>query len=114
MSITKKDLELLSAYLDGELSQEEKQIIEDKIKSSIELQNELAYLKKIKETTSSAYSKLDESPYLETRVSAKLSEKRSFGSLIYKWSPAIAVGVLTIGVMALLKFNPDFFDRYVS
>ena len=45
MKKSNTDIELLSAYVDGELSPAEKKYIEEKIKSSLELQKELADLK---------------------------------------------------------------------
>ena len=53
-----KDFELLSAYLDNELSYEEKVQLEKNIKSSLQLQKKLEDLKKIKQLTSSAYKKI--------------------------------------------------------
>ena len=58
-----KDFELLSAYLDNELSYEEKVQLEKNIKSSLQLQKKLEDLKKIKQLTSLAYNKIPESPY---------------------------------------------------
>ena len=63
-----KDIELLSAYVDGELSQPEKKYIEEKIKSSLELQKELSDLKKLKELAAGSFDRISESPYFETRL----------------------------------------------
>ena len=57
------DIELLSAYVDGELSTAEKKYIEEKIKSSLELQKELLDLKKLKELTSTSVDRISESPF---------------------------------------------------
>ena len=53
MKENREDLKLLSSYIDGELSQEETEKLEEKIKSSLELQKHLDELKKLKELTSS-------------------------------------------------------------
>ena len=52
MSRKTKDFELLSAYLDNELSYEERVQLEESIKSSLQLQKKLEDLKKIKQFTS--------------------------------------------------------------
>ncbi len=67
------DKELLSAYIDGELSPSEKKLIEEKIKSSLELQKELSDLKRLKELTSSSLDRISESPFFETRLFANLN-----------------------------------------
>ena len=46
--------EILSAYLDGELSHREVRELEEKIRHSVEMQEKLAELKKIKQLTKSA------------------------------------------------------------
>lgn len=105
---------LLSAYIDGELSSEEKNYIEGKIKSSLELQKELADLKKLKEITSVSISKISDSPFFETRVLANINPNRTSKFNVKKWTPAITLTLLTIGLMVLLKFNPDFIHNMIE
>ncbi len=72
MSKAEKDFELLSAYLDGELSPNEVEQLKQKIKSSLELQKKLEDLQQIKKLTSSSFKNLPESPYFETRLFARI------------------------------------------
>jgi hypothetical protein len=107
-----KDKELLSAYIDGELSQEEKKYIEEKIKSSLQLQKDLSDLKKLKNLTSNSMAILSDSPFFETRLMATLNQNSSKKFRLKKWVPAITLSVFTIGLMILLKFNPDFINNF--
>ena len=108
------DKELLSAYIDGELSQEEKKYIEEKIKSSLELQKDLADLKKLKNLTTSSVDKISDSPYFETRVMATLNQSSASKAKYKKWIPAISLTVLTLGLMVLLKLNPSLVDDLIE
>jgi len=81
------DKELLSAYIDGELSLNEKKLIEDKIKTSLELQKELSDLKKIKELTSGSVDRISESPFFETRLFANINTQASNRFNYKKWIP---------------------------
>ncbi|MFO7447309.1 MAG: zf-HC2 domain-containing protein [Ignavibacteriaceae bacterium] len=109
-----KDLELLSAYVDGELNEKERQEIEQKIKLSPVLQQELVKLQKLKKLTYSSVKKLEESPYFETRLMASLSSEKTSGSKLKKWSPAIGFGLLAVFLMIFLKYNPDAIDEIVQ
>ena len=109
-----KDLELLSSYLDGELSQSEKKYIEDKIKTSLELQKELVDLKKLKELTTGSISKISDSPFFETRVLATINKNSTTKFSLKKWVPVGAITVLTLGLMILLKFNPDLINNLIE
>ncbi len=105
-----KDFELLSSYLDGELSPEEVKKIEERISYTPELRNKLAELKRLKELTRSSIKELSESPYFETKLFAYFEEK-PYRHKIKKWSPVIGVSVLTITIMFFLKFNPGFIEE---
>jgi len=109
-----KDFELLSAYLDNELSYEEKVQLEKNIKSSLQLQKKLEDLKKIKQLTSSAYNKIPESPYFETRLFASLESNKPWHKKVLKWSPAIGLAFTTIIIMVVLKSNPDLFNNLIE
>ncbi|HSP86970.1 MAG TPA: zf-HC2 domain-containing protein, partial [Ignavibacteriaceae bacterium] len=101
-----RDIELLSSYLDGELSPEEIKLLEEKLSFTPALRDKLAELKRLKELTSSSINKIPEAPYFETRLFAELENPNK--SKIKKWSPVIGFAVLTIALMLVLKFNPDF------
>lgn len=109
-----KDKELISAYLDGELSSAEKQYIEEKIKSSLELQKELDDVKRLKELTNSSFGKIPESVYFETRLFANLNTKTTNKFNIRKWIPVTTLTLLTISLMAVLKFNPNLIDDIIE
>jgi hypothetical protein len=108
------DLELLSAYIDGELSSAEKKYIEEKIKSSLELQKELADLKRLKELTSASIDRISEAPFFETRVFANLNSRSHSKFSIKKLIPVTAITLVTLSLMALLKFNPTLLDDLIQ
>lgn len=109
-----KDKELLSAYIDGELSQKEKQYLEDKIKSSLELQKELLDLKKLKELTQNSGEQLSDSPYFETRLMTAINSNSSVKYRFKKWIPALSLSILTIGLMVILKLNPNLINNLIE
>jgi hypothetical protein len=107
---TRKYLKLLSSYIDGELSQEETEKLEEKIKSSLELQKHLEELKRLKELTSSV-KRISESPFFETRLMAELEDRKSYTYKLKRWYPAIGLAAVTIILMVVLKFNPGFINN---
>ena len=109
-----KEYELLSAYLDGELSDVEKEQLEQKIKSSLKLQKKLEDLQKIKKLTTTSYSKLPESPFFETRLFAEIDSQKPLRKKLWRWSPAIGIVVVTIAIMLVLKFNPDMINNLIE
>ena len=106
--------EILSAYLDGELSPEEAKQLEEKIKLSKELQEKLRELKRIKHLTVSSVKRLPEAPYFQTRLAANLSHKGFLYERFRKWIPAAGFTALAIVLMIFLKFNPGVIDRLVE
>ncbi len=106
--------EILSAYLDGELSPSEARELEDKIKFSKELQEKLEEIKKIKKLTVSSVQRLPEAPYFETRLAANLNHKGKSWDKIRRWVPAFSFAGLAIVLMVFLKFNPGIIDRIVE
>lgn len=114
MTRKSKEFELLSAYLDNELSYEEKVQLEKSIKSSLQLQKKLEDFKKIKQLTSSAYNKIPESPYFETRLFASLDSQKPWHKKVLKWSPAIGLAFVTIIIMVVLKSNPELFNNLIE
>jgi hypothetical protein len=108
-----EDIEILSSYIDDELSPEDVKKIEEKISYSPELRKKLAELKRLKELTKSSAKKVAEAPYFETRLFAVL-EGRPFRGRIKKWSPVAGIIVLTLSLMLTLKFNPGFLENIVE
>jgi hypothetical protein len=109
----KKDLrniELLSAYLDNELSQSEKTEVEKLLASSLDLQKQLEDLKKLKQL-GNRVKRIPESPFFETRLMAAIEGQKNESSKIKKWIPAGSLAVVTIIIMVILKFNPGLIDR---
>jgi len=114
MSRNSKDFELLSAYLDNELSHGERVQLEESIKSSLQLQKKLEDLKKIKQLISSSYKKIPESPYFETRLFASLDSKKPWHKKVLKWSPAVGLAFATVIIMVVLRTNPDIFNNLIE
>lgn len=107
------DIEILSSYIDDELSTEDVKKIEEKISYSPQLQKKLAELKRLKELTKSSAKKVSEAPYFETRLFAAL-EGKPFKGKIKGWLPVGGVVVLTLSLMLILKFNPGFLESIVE
>ncbi len=114
MKSTDIKYEILSAYIDGELSAIEAKELEDKIKFSKELQEKLEELKKIKTLTVTSVKRLPEAPYFETRIAANLNRKDTGWEKYRKWVPAFSFTALAIALMVFLKFNPGVIDRLVE
>ncbi|UCH64650.1 MAG: hypothetical protein JSW63_08460 [Ignavibacterium sp.] len=114
MSRESNNFEILSAYLDGELSPKENEELEAKIKSSLELQKKLEDLKKIKKLTSDSFKPLSPSPFFETRLFAAIDSKKSWYKRILKWSPAIGLGLAAAILMVVLKFSPQVFENLIE
>lgn len=109
----KKDLqnkELLSAYLDDELTQSEKAGVEKLLASSLEMQKNLEDLKKVKQLAGSV-KRIPESPYFETRLVAAIEGQKSEPSVFKRLVPVAALAAVTIAIMIVLKHNPGFIDH---
>jgi len=109
----KKDLqnmELLSAYLDDELSQSEKAEVEKLLATSLELRKKLEDLRKVKQL---AYGvkRIPEAHFFETRLMAAIEGQKNEPSKIKRWMPAAALAIVTIILMVVLKFNPGLIDK---
>lgn len=114
MKTFNKDKELLSAYIDGELSPKEKEYIEEKISSSLQLQKELADIKQLKKVTSSAYDRIAEAPFFQTRLNLELNSPKPFLSKIKRWIPAASITVVTVFLLISLKLNPDLIKNIIE
>jgi len=109
----KKDLrnmEMLSAYLDDELSAQEKAEVEKLLANSLEMKKKLEDLKKIKQL-GNRVKPIPESPYFETRLMAEIESQKSDLSKGRRWIPAAALAAVTIVVMVIMKFNPGILDQ---
>jgi len=105
--------ELLSAYLDGEVSSEQIKEIENKLSESSLLRDKLAELKRLKEITNSSYSPPPESHYFETVLNQKINEERKFRRRLKSFMPAYGLFALAIIVILLLKIEPIVFDNSI-
>jgi len=105
-----QNLELLSAYLDDELTQSEKAEVEKLLASSLELQKKLEDLKKVKQLGNSV-KQIPESPFFETRLMAAIEGQKNETSGIKRCIPAAAFAAVTIIIMVVLKFNPGLIDK---
>ena len=112
--LTDKDIQMISAYLDGELSDAEKELLEKKISELSEFREKYEEMKKIKNLTSNSFSTLTKAEYFETRVMQKIHSGNSSKLKVRKWAPVIGFSILTVGLMLILKFNPGVLDRLVE
>jgi DNA-binding protein YbaB len=106
--------EKLSAYLDGELTLDEKDNFEKEIALSSDLQKKLAELRKLKQLTASSLKPLSESPYFETRLFASLKEHKFSFFLVKRLSPIAGFLVLALVLMIFLKYNPQLIQNLVE
>ncbi len=109
-----KEYEMLSAYIDGELTKEEINYIEEKLAVSKDLQQKLAELKRVKELSQSSFQKVAESPYFETKLIANLGSENKSGLKFRKWIPVLGISLTTIVLMLFLRSNPKFFDTIIE
>ena len=108
------NIEKLSAYIDGELSPEDKDKLEQEIALSSDLQKKLIELRKLKQLTVSAIKPLHESPYFETRLFASLKEHKTSFFTFKRLSPIAGFLVLTLVIMIFLKYNPQIIENLVE
>lgn len=108
------EYEMLSAYIDGELNEEEIKYIEEKLAVSKDLQQKLNELKRIKQLTQTSRRKVPESPYFETKVISQLSSKPSKGFRFRRWAPVLGISLATILLMIFFKTNPNFWKSVIE
>jgi hypothetical protein len=106
--------ELLSAYLDNELSDEDVKTLEAELQFSKELQDKLAELKKIKQLTVSSIKPVRENPFFETRLAASLKTKNHPYYKVKRFLPIYGVIALSIALMIVLRYNPQIIDSLVD
>ena len=105
-----RNKELLSAYIDDELSPSEKAEVEKLLQTSLELQKQLDDLKKVKQLAQQV-RRIPESPFFETRLMSAIESQKSQKSGIKSWIPAAGLAILTIAVMVVLKLNPGIINQ---
>ena len=106
--------ELLSAYLDNELSDEDVKKLEEELQFSKELQEKLTELKKIKQLTISSIKPVQENPFFEAQLAAALKIKNPWYYKFRRFSPVFSVIALSIVLMIVLRYNPKIIDRLVD
>lgn len=111
MNNTEKYSELLSAYIDQELSPSEISEIEKLLSESGELRNRLEELKRVKILTGKI-ERLPVSPYFESKIMAELERGQSVYKKLKRWTPAFALGTVTIIVMTVLYLNPNIISDF--
>lgn len=111
MRIRKKYFELLSAYVDGEISAAEKAEIEKLLQESEVLRDKLSELKRIKQLTT-RIKPLPDSPFIETKIMAELNRADTVSQGIKKWMPALTLGAITLFIAIVLKINPDIITNF--
>lgn len=105
------DYTLLSAYLDNELTDKEIEYIEKRLRNSLELQNKLNELKKIKEVTIKSKKELPENHYFEQRIMSALLEEKPKSFFSTKWIPAFGLAAVSLLIFVSLNVNPDIFKN---
>ena len=108
------DYILLSAYLDNELTDKEKEYIEKRLRNSIELQNKLEELKRIKEVTTNSKKELPENQYFEQRVMSALLEEKPRSFFSTKWIPAFGLAAVSLIIFVSLNINPEIFRNLIN
>lgn len=108
------DFILLSAYLDNELSDLEKEYIEKKLSTSIELRNKLEELRRIKNLSGSCHTELKENEYFEQKVLSTLLEDKPKFSFNKRWLPAFGIVAVLLLVFFSVNLNPEFFKSFID
>jgi len=111
MKNKEKYFELLSAYIDQELSAGEISEIEKLLSESGELRNRLEELKNVKRIIGKI-ERLPESPHFESKVRTELERGQSGYKKFKRWTPAFALGTVTILVMVVLYLNPNLISDF--
>lgn len=109
-----KKYEMLSAYIDNELSDAEVKKLEEELKSSKELREKLEELKRLKQLTMSSVKEVEENPFFETRLAAAMRIKKPWYSKLGKLSPVYGIIALSLVLMVILKYNPKIVDNLVN
>lgn len=112
--IDTKDLEMISAYLDGELSGTDKDYIEQKLQQSPTMRSSLAELRMAKQAVT-AVPPLPEDPYFETRLMQNLLvQKHGVSAFFSSRKPALVLATFTLVFLVVFKFQPNLFDEVLE
>lgn len=103
------DYALLSAYLDGELNDDEKDYIEKKLSTSVVLQNKLEELKNIKAAIMESKQILQENIYFEQKVMSAILEEKNNSLMRIKFIPVFSLITALIAIV-ILSINLNFFN----
>lgn len=114
MKIYTKKYELLSAYVDNELSDAEIRKLEDELRFSKDLQEKLDDLKRVKKLTSKSVKSVPENHYFDTRVSAAIRNDGPWFFRIRKYIPVVGIVALSIALMVVLKVNPGIINSLLE
>jgi len=106
-----KEYELLSAYLDREVSSEQINEIEKKLSLSSELREKLSELIQLKKITNSSFGSTPESHYFESVLTQKINEDKKIRKRIKSFVPVYGLFALAIIIILLLKINPNVLDN---
>lgn len=118
MKINDTDLILLSSYLDDELTQIEKNLVEEKLQQSAELRIELEKLRAVKSEVASI-PPLQPDPFFDTRLIASLETQQSpWKKFLSFKKPIFAFASLTVLIALFFKLEPtllsDFYENKKS
>lgn len=106
--------ENLSAYADNELPPDVKKETERELESSVDLQNKLDEYKRIKNLTAKV-KRAPESPYFEARLYESIKDKNRTSLKAWRnYYPAIGIGVLTVILMFVFKFNTKDINNLID
>lgn len=112
--IDTKTLTNISAYLDGELNENEKLQTEEELQKSASLRETINDYKLIS-TAASSLPPLQEDISFESRLFSKLNEKRSSTAFFDSYrKPAIAFASLCILFMAIYNYYPGAFSHFLD
>ncbi len=108
------ELKKLSAFVDNELSEVDKALVEEKLKSSQQLKEEYKKSLYIKSLISSI-KPLPTDEYFEERLLQRIhSTKREKLQFVKFKKPAFVLAGLTICLLIFFKFNPSFIENFIS
>ncbi|MBX2975511.1 MAG: hypothetical protein KF721_05215, partial [Ignavibacteriaceae bacterium] len=106
MKMNNKKLENISAFIDDELNNTDKNIISDELKNDLNLQKEMNSLNQLKELVNEL-KLLPQDPYFETRLFEKIKQEnaRSWHAFFLN-KPIMAISAVTLILMVVFKFYP--------
>lgn len=114
MKMNNKKLENISAFIDDELNNTDKNIVSDELKNDINLQKEMNSLNQLKELVNEL-KPLPQDPYFETRLFEKIKqEKARSWHAFFLNKPIMAISAVTLILMVVFKFYPSIFTGFID